>query len=129
MKIRDELKEIDIKNRTCYYFDDKMAVGDTDSGNTLLGKKLYKIILIYGISYKTFMGSEPLRFCVDKIDGFIKIYDGIKCLELFGHSWNDEICDRIKYLISRKSGITDTINHTLQESELIHFILYLLKKY
>ena len=75
------------------------------------------------------MGLEPLRFCVDKIDGFIKIYDGIKCLELLGHSWNDEICDRIKYLISRKSGITDTINHTLQESELIHFILYLLKKY
>ena len=70
-----------------------------------------------------------VRFCFDKIDGFNKIYDGIKYLELFSHNWNDEICDRIKYLISRKSGITDTINHTLQESELIHFILYLLKKY
>ena len=116
-----------------------MAVGDTDSGNTLLGKKLYKNILIYGISYKTFMGSKPLRFCFDKIDGFNKIYDGIKYLKLF--NWNDEICDRIKYLISRKisdrikylisrkSGIADSINHTLQESELIHFILYLLKKY
>ena len=62
MEIRDELKETDIKNRTCYYFDDTMAVGDTDSGNTLLGKKLYKNILIYDISYKllwvqTFMGS------------------------------------------------------------------------
>ena len=85
------------------------------------------------------MGSKPLRFCFDKIDGFNKIYDGIKYLKLF--NWNDEICDRIKYLISRKisdrikylisrkSGIADSINHTLQESELIHFILYLLKKY
>ena len=87
------------------------------------------------------MGSKALRFCFDKIDGFIKIYDGIKYLELFSQSWNNEICgrikylisrkisDRIKYLISRKCGIADSINHTLQESELIHFILYLLKKY
>ena len=67
-----------------------------------------------------------VRFCFDKIDGFNKIYDGIKYLELFSHNWNDEICDRIKYLISRKisdrikylisrkSGIADSINHTLQ---------------
>ena len=26
MDSKDELKEIDIKNRTCYYFDDAMAV-------------------------------------------------------------------------------------------------------
>ena len=25
--------------------------------------------------------------------------------------WFDNICDRIKYLISKKSGITDSINH------------------
>ena len=29
----------------------------------------------------------------------------------FNCSWCDEICDRIKYLISEKSGITDSINH------------------
>ena len=27
------------------------------------------------------------------------------------HSWYDEICDSIKYLISEKSGIADSINH------------------
>ena len=25
--------------------------------------------------------------------------------------WYDEICDRIRYLISEKSGITDSMNH------------------
>ena len=29
------------------------------------------------------MGAEPLRICFDKIDGFIKIYDGIRYLVLF----------------------------------------------
>ena len=45
MESKNELKEIDIKNRTCYYFDDIMAVKDIDSGNILLEQKLYKNIL------------------------------------------------------------------------------------
>ena len=52
-----------------------------------------------------------MRIWFDKIDGFIKIYDGIKYLILLGHSWYDETYDSIKYLISEKSGITDNINH------------------
>ena len=31
------------------------------------------------------MGSKPLRIRFDEIDGFIKIYDGIRYLVLFGH--------------------------------------------
>ena len=27
--------------------------------------------------------------------------------------WCEKICDRIKYLISEKSGITDSINHNV----------------
>ena len=36
MKIKNELKEIDIKNCICYYFDDIMADRDTYSGDILL---------------------------------------------------------------------------------------------
>ena len=54
------------------------------------------------------MGSKRLRIWFDKI---IKIYDGIRYLVLLGHSWYDEICDSIKYLIGEKIGITDSINH------------------
>ena len=37
----------------------------------------YKNIFIYDISYKTFVSSVLLGIRLNKIDGFIKIYDGI----------------------------------------------------
>ena len=52
-----------------------------------------------------------MRISFDKMDGFIKIYDGIRHLVLFNHLWYDKIYDRIRYLISEKSGITNSINH------------------
>ena len=57
------------------------------------------------------MGAKPLRIRFDKIDGFIKIHNKIRCLVLFDYSYCDKICDKIKYLISEKSGITDSISH------------------
>ena len=45
----------------------------------------------------------------DKIDGFIKIHDKITYLVLFHYSYCDKICEKIKYLITEKSGITDSI--------------------
>ena len=66
MESKDELNEIDIKNRT-WYFDDIMRACDRDididfSGN-LLDEKLYEEkyenILAYDISYKTSMGAKP----------------------------------------------------------------------
>ena len=36
MESKDELKEINIKNRTCYYFDDIARVIDTDFSDILL---------------------------------------------------------------------------------------------
>ena len=47
----------------------------------------------------------------DKIDGFIKIHDKIRYLVLFGYSYWDKICEKIKYLISEKSDTTDSINY------------------
>ena len=39
MERKNELKEIDIKNRTCYYFDDIITNIDIYSVNILLEKK------------------------------------------------------------------------------------------
>ena len=36
MESNDELKEIDIKHGTCYYFDDIITVGDFDLKDVLL---------------------------------------------------------------------------------------------
>ena len=119
MESKDELKETDIKNRTCHYSDDIIRFWDRDIdlSDILLDEKLYKEqyenTLIYDISYKTSTGAKPLRITFDKIDGFIKIHDKIRYLVLFDYSYCDKICDKIKYLISEKSGITDSINHNL----------------
>ena len=114
MERKDELKDIDIKNRTCYYFDRIMTDRDIYSGDILWDKKSYETyenILIYDISDKTATDAKPLRIRFDEIDGFIKIYDEIRYLALFDYEWFDKICYRIKYLTSQKSGITDSINH------------------
>ena len=58
---------------------------------------------------------KPLQIRFDKVDGFIKILAGIRYLVIFDCGWFDKICDRIKYLINEKSGITDSINHNFRE--------------
>ena len=71
-----------------------------------------------------------LRIRFDKIDGFIKTYNGIRYLALFGHTQYDEICDRVKYLINKKGSMTDSINHNFASIRTdSSLILYLLKKY
>ena len=60
MESREEFSKIDIKNCMCYYSDDIMPLKDTDFINILLDKKSHKNLLIYNISYKTFMGEKPL---------------------------------------------------------------------
>ena len=55
-----------------------------------------------------------MRVRFDKIDRFIKIHDKIRYLVLFDYSYCDKVCDKIKYLISEKSGITDSTNHNFE---------------
>ena len=82
MESNNELKETDIENCVWYYFDQIMRAVDNNFGNILLDKKphknSYENILIYDVSYKTFMGEKPLRIRFDKVNGFSKIYDGTR---------------------------------------------------
>ena len=63
MESKNKLKEIDIKNCTCHYFDDITKDLDIDFNNILLEEKLdkekYENILVYDISYKILMGAKP----------------------------------------------------------------------
>ena len=108
MDSHDELKETDIRNRTCYYFDAKTKTEDFNLDNILIKKKWYKNILVYNISYKTLIDAKPLRSGVDKIDRFIRVYDGNKYLILCEK--HDFIYNKIRYLIRVKSGITYVIS-------------------
>ena len=55
-----------------------------------LDEKSYENILIY-ISYKVFIGAQSLPVWFEKVEGFIKIYDGIRYLVLFGPELHDAI--------------------------------------
>ena len=74
MKTKNELKESDIKNRVCYYFNDIINGTKNNFSNILLDKKFYENISVYNISYKIPRGSKPLRIRSGKIDGFFYIF-------------------------------------------------------
>ena len=67
----------------CYYFDDIIKLENLDS-DILLEKKPYKNVLIYDISEKALIRAKPLRIRLNKVDRFIRIYDRIRYLVLFG---------------------------------------------
>ena len=90
-----------------------------------IDERSYKNILVYDISYKTLFGSKPLRIKFDEVDRFIRVYDGIRYVVLFGPEKYDAIYNRIRYLISQKIGITRVFFIIMQKSKLIHLIIYL----
>ena len=81
--------------------------------------------MIYNISCKTLIDPKPLRVRFDKIDGFIRIYKGTKYLVLLGPEKYDAIYNRIRYLISLKSYITDVCLAITRKSKFILMILCL----
>ena len=106
MDSNDELKEIDIKNHTSYCFNDIIEIKYFDPDNILIDEKSYENILVYNISYKSLIHSKPLRIRFSKMEEFIRIYYGTRYLLLFRNEKYDSIYNRIRYLISVKSGIT-----------------------
>ena len=56
--------------------------------------------MVYDISYKTLIGAKPLHIRFDKVDGFIRTYDGTRYLVLFDTEKYDAFYNRIRYLIS-----------------------------
>ena len=99
----DKLKEIDIKNHTCYYFHDTIKIEDFDLDN----------ILIHEISYKSLIDSKLLHIRFNKIDRFIR--DETRYLALFGSEKYGLIYYRISYLT--------LFIIIIQKSKLIHSIL------
>ena len=106
----DELKEIDMKNWTCYYLYYIIKIEDFDFDNIFNDEKSHENILVCDISYKTFLGKKPLRIRFDKIS-CVLVYDGNRYSIIFGPEKYDAIYSRIRHLISQKSGITYVISH------------------
>ena len=77
----------------------------------MIVEKSYENISVYNISYKSLIDYKHLGIRFDKIDGFIRVYDGNRYLVLFRSEKYNSIYGRIRYLISVKNGITYIISH------------------
>ena len=98
MEIKDKLKEIDIKNCACFYYDDIIKDVDIYFSDILLKGKLYENISLYEISYKTSMGPKPLLIRFNKIDGFIGVCGEFRYLVLLDHEFFDKFVIRLSML-------------------------------
>ena len=91
----------------------------------MIDEKSYEKIFIYDISYKTLIRAKPLRVRFDKIDEFVRIYDGTSYLVFFAPEKYDAIYSRIRYLISLKITITYVFPTIMRNPKLILMILCL----
>ena len=83
------IKQINIKNCTYYFFSDMINMKDFDPSLIKIGKKSYKIIGIFYIGYitiKSISDSEnidsvnPLYLNIGEVDGYIEENNGNKYL-------------------------------------------------
>ena len=114
----------------CYYFDDIIIDLHINFSDILLDEELYENILVYDISYKTSVGPKPFRIRFEKLDGFIRVRSGeFRYLIMLDYGLFDKTCDKIKYLINQKSGITDSINHKFGRIKIDSYNSFLKQKY
>ena len=117
-------KQMNIKNRTYYFYNDSTNIKDFDPKLLKLDKKSYKNIDIYYIGYITRKykyksnSVNPLYLLVHRIDGFIEEKRGNKYLNIAFTDSNNEV---LKKYAEVWSGIKDQIekinNDKLEEYE------------
>ena len=82
------IKGINIKNRTNYFFDDMINIKDFDPSLIKIDENSYKNIDIYYLGYITMKDSDhvkinsvnPLYLIIAEVDGYIKKNNGNKYL-------------------------------------------------
>ena len=86
----NKVKDIDIKKRTYYVFNDMKNTRNFDLNNIKLDEKSYKNILIYCIGYVTIKNLKyvkiysvnPLHLILNKVNGYFEQINENKCLTL-----------------------------------------------
>ena len=82
------VKDINIKNHTYYFFNDIINIKDFDLNNIRIDEKSYKNVLIFYIGYVTIKKDlkidsvNPLYLIFGKVNGYFKEINGNKCLTL-----------------------------------------------
>ena len=110
-------KQMNIKNRTYYFYNDFINIKDFDPKLLKLDKKPYKNIDIYYIGYITkkdeykINSANPLYLLVHRIDGFIEDKRGNKYLNIAFTDSNNEVIKRYAELWSGIKDQTEKINN------------------
>ena len=73
-------KKMVLKIQQVIFFDDIIKLEDFDL-DVLIDKKSHNFFLICNISCKTLIELNPLRIRFNKIDGFIRIYEGATIID------------------------------------------------
>ena len=113
------IKEINIKNRTYYFFDDMINIKYFHSILLKIDKKLYKNIDIYHIGYITVKDSDyvkinsvnPLYLIMNEVDGYFKETNGSKYLTLVSTDKNKEVLTKYTELWDEIKNSIEKINN------------------
>ena len=99
-----KIRQINIKNRTYYFYNDQINLKDFDASLLKVDKKNYKEIDVYYIGYVTFKeiancnninSANPLYLMIDKIIGHFEEKSGNKYLVLDDANENKEVSKKI----------------------------------
>ena len=114
-----KVKQINIKNRTYYFYNDQINLKDFDARLLKVDKKNYKEIDIYYIGYVTFKeiancnninSVNPLYLMIDKMIGHFEEKSGNKYLVLDDVDENKEVSKKYKEVWEGVKREIETIN-------------------
>ena len=109
------IKQINIKNRTYYFFNDMINVKNFDPGLLKIDKKSYKSIDIFYIGYITMKDSDhvkinsinPRYLIIGEVDGYIEENNGNKYLTFTS-------TDKNKKVLEKYTKVWDEIKYHIQ---------------
>ena len=114
-----QVKEINIENRTYYFFNDMINIEVFDSNLLKIDKKSYKNIDIYYIGYITIKKIDdceniysvnPLYLIIGKVDGHIEEKNESKYLVFDSTDKNKEVLERYTELLDENKNKIEAIN-------------------
>ena len=111
------VKQIDIKNRACYFYNDMINIKKFDSNSLKIDKRSYKDIGMYNIGYITIKKIDdcesiysvnPLYLRVDHVNGYIE-EKGVNKYLVF------DSADENKELLKKYNDVWDGIRDKIKE--------------
>ena len=114
-----KIKQVNIKNRTYYFYNDQINLKDFDARLLKVDKKNYKEIDIYYIGYVTFKeiancnninSVNPLYLMIDKMIGHFEEKSGNKYLVLDDVNENKEVSKKYEEVWEGVKKEIETIN-------------------